>query len=76
MSAVHVGLRHYTPEELVDTGGEFGLPTTARMLRDWAYARKIPHNSMGGRITFTAADVAAISAQFAVPAVANRRRTA
>ncbi len=64
-------LRHYTPEELVDQEGPIRLPTTARMLREWAYKRRIPHRKVGGRITFTAADVLAISDLFAVPVVAT-----
>ncbi|MFP3990691.1 hypothetical protein U9R90_25140 [Streptomyces sp. E11-3] len=59
-------LRHYTPEELVDPDGQIRLPTTARMLREWAYERRIPHNRLGRRVTFTATDVREISAQFAV----------
>lgn len=69
-------LRHYTPEELVDPEGEIRLPTTARTLREWAYARRIPCRKVSGRITFTADDIRAINAQFAVPAVADQRRAA
>lgn len=69
-------LRHYTPEELTDQEGDFRFPVSARTLREWAYARRIPHCGMGRNITFTAAEIAQINAQFAVPAVADQRRTA
>lgn len=68
-------LKHYTPEELVDPEGEFRLPTTARMLREWAYERKIPHNGMGKRITFRRDQIRTISQLFDVPAVADKNRT-
>lgn len=64
-------LKHYTPEQVVDPEGEFRLPTTARMLRKWAYERRIPHNGMGKRITFRRDHIRAISQMFDVPAVAK-----
>ncbi|AEW94652.1 MULTISPECIES: hypothetical protein [Streptomycetaceae] len=57
-------LRYYTPEEAVS---EFRLPTTPRMLREWAYARKIPHNKLGGRIGFRLPDIRVLVERFDVP---------
>ncbi|MER5769588.1 hypothetical protein [Streptomyces sp. NPDC001985] len=59
-------IRHYTPEELVDPNGPFRLPTTARMLREAAYARRIPFSRWGGRITFRIEHVRAFGEQFDV----------
>jgi len=70
-------LRHYTPENLVDPDGDFRIPTTARALRELAYARRIPFHKVRRRVSFTAADIRAINEFFAVPAVAEaQRRTA
>lgn len=69
-------LRHYTPEEVVDPEGDFRLPTTARTLRELAYKRRIPCHKVAGRITFTRPDIRAANDLFAVPAVADRRRSA
>lgn len=56
-------LRHYTAEEAVE---EFHLPIKARTLKEWAYAREIPFNRMGKRITFLPADIRVVQAKFAV----------
>ncbi|MFI6700277.1 hypothetical protein ACIBJC_15090 [Streptomyces sp. NPDC050509] len=66
-------LRHYRPEELVDPTGEFRLPTTARMLREWAYKREIPFSKLGGKITFRREHVRVISQRWDVPALAMQR---
>lgn len=68
-------LTHYTPEQVVDPEGEFRLPTTARMLRKWAYERRIPHNGMGKRITFRRDQIRDISRMFDVAAVSTKNRT-
>lgn len=68
-------LKHYTPEQVVDPEGEFRLPTTARMLRKWAYERRIPHNGMGKRITFRRDQIRDISRMFDVAAVSTKNRT-
>ncbi|WP_143665751.1 hypothetical protein [Streptomyces griseus] len=52
---------HYTPEE----AARF-LPWSALQLKRKAYAREIPFNGGGGRITFTGLDIREISRMTAV----------
>ncbi|MGW7329167.1 helix-turn-helix domain-containing protein [Streptomyces sp. NPDC054840] len=47
-------LRHYTPEE----AAEF-LPVSAATLRQWIYARKVPHHKLGGNPSFSTEDIRA-----------------
>lgn len=52
---------HYTPEE----AARF-LPWSALQLRRKAYAREIPFNDGGARVSFTGLDIREISAMTAV----------
>ncbi|MFD4135533.1 helix-turn-helix domain-containing protein [Streptomyces goshikiensis] len=54
-------LRHFTPEE----AAEF-LPVSSTTLRQWVYARKVPHHKMGGNTSFSVADIRAMCAMAAV----------
>lgn len=64
---------HYTPEE----ASEF-LPWSALQLRRKAYAREIPHNDGGSRVTFTGRNICEISEMTAVRPLAEtlQHRTA
>lgn len=57
---------HYTPEEASDF-----LPWSALQLRRKAYAREIPHNDGGARVTFTGKDIREISQMTAVRPLAE-----
>lgn len=57
---------HYTPEE----AARF-LPWSALQLKRKAYARKIPFNDGGKRVSFTGLDIRAISAMTAVRPLAE-----
>ena len=63
---------HYTPEEVEE---KKLLPFKASTLRAKCYAREIPHNNGGGRITFSLRHIKAISEIYDVPAVADKNRT-
>lgn len=65
--------RHYTPEELVDPQGEFRFPTTARMLKEWSYQRRIPYSRMGGRVTFRLPHIRTIAELFDEPAMGSAK---
>lgn len=52
---------HYTPEEAADF-----LPWSALQLRRKAYAREVPFNDGGGRVSFTGLDITEISRMTAV----------
>lgn len=67
------GLRHYTPAELVAPDGDFRLPTTESSLKALAYARKIPWRKVGGRVSFTLADIREISEIFAIKPLKKSR---
>lgn len=60
---------HYTPEE----AARF-LPWSALQLRRKAYAREIPFNDGGKRISFTGTDIREISAMTAVRPLAETAR--
>lgn len=62
-------LRFYTPEELVDPEGEFRLPTTARMIREWAYKRRFTRSRMGGKVTLRLPHIREFVEQFDEPAL-------
>lgn len=64
---------HYTPEE----AAEF-LPWSALQLRRKAYAREVPFNDGGARVTFTGRDIREISEMTAVRPLAEtaQRRSA
>lgn len=51
----------YTPEQAAEW-----LPMSARVLREKAYKREIPHNTGGSRITFTGLNIREISDMYAV----------
>jgi transcriptional regulator with XRE-family HTH domain len=57
---------HYTPEEAAGF-----LPWSALQLRRKAYAREIPFNDGGARVTFTGRDIREISAMTAVRPLAE-----
>lgn len=60
---------HYTPDE----AARF-LPYSALTLRRKAYAREIPYNDGGSRITFTGLDIREISDATAVRPLAETTR--
>lgn len=62
-------LRHYTPEELVDPNGKFRLPTTPRMIREWAYQRRFTRSRMGGKVTLRLSHIREFVEQFDEPAL-------
>lgn len=57
---------HYAPEEAASF-----LPWSALQLRRKAYAREIPFNDGGARVTFTGLDIREISAMTAVRPLAE-----
>src|SRR3954468_2838331 len=61
---------HYTPDE----AARF-LPYTALTLRRKAYAREIPYNDGGSKITLTGRDIREISESTAVRPLAETTRT-
>jgi transcriptional regulator with XRE-family HTH domain len=64
---------HYLPEEAADF-----LPWSALQLRRKAYAREVPFNDGGNRVTFTGQNICEISAMTAVRPLAEtvQRRSA
>ncbi|MFJ4845982.1 hypothetical protein [Streptomyces sp. NPDC088733] len=70
----YADFRHYTPEELVDPEGEFRLPTTARMIREWAYQRKFTRSRMGGRVTLRLPHIKELVESFDEPAMQKPKR--
>jgi hypothetical protein len=67
-------VRHYTAEEIVKL--EL-LPCGVRWLKDGAYARRLPHTKVAGKIRFRLDHILAISQLFDVdPATRGRRRAA
>lgn len=64
-------LFHYTPEE----AARF-LPWSALQLRRKAYAREIPFNDGGNRVSFTGRDIQSISDMTAVRPLTEAARTA
>ncbi|EDY42510.1 helix-turn-helix domain-containing protein [Streptomyces sp. SPB074] len=52
-------LRHYTPDEAAAL-----IPLSARKLRELAYLRKIPHSNLGGRFSFTLADLRGVAVMY------------
>lgn len=61
---------HYTPEEAADF-----LPWSALQLRRRAYARRIPFNEGGARVSFTGLNICEISAMTAVRPLAEATRS-
>lgn len=57
---------HYTPDQAAEM-----LGVTKRWLEDHARRRQIPHTRLGRRLLFTTAQIERISAQNAVPTVAE-----
>jgi transcriptional regulator with XRE-family HTH domain len=57
---------HYTPEEAADF-----LPWSALQLRRKAYAREVPFNDGGNRVTFTGQNICEISEMTAVRPLAD-----
>lgn len=62
-------LFHYTPDEAAQW-----LPFTARMLRQMAYRREIPHGGGGNRVTFAGLHIRAITEQFTVEVLPQSKR--
>jgi hypothetical protein len=64
-------LRLYTPEEVIEMGF---LPFTVRTLKEAAYAKRVPHTKLNGKIRFRLDHIWAISTAGDVnPATSGRR---
>jgi hypothetical protein len=70
-STVEGELFHYTPAEAATW-----LPFSARMLREMAYRREIPHGNGGNRISFAGLHIRAITEQFTVEVLPESKRAA